>query len=284
MAPVIAVIAAGAMGSAIGRRLHENGARVLTSLEGRGAATAERAHAAGMEAANDADIVAADIILSIVPPAEAVALVQRLAPALTAGARKSVFADCNAIDPGTMEKVTAIMAPTGAACVDGAIFGGPPMPGKEGPKIYFCGPQAHRLAPLADLGLRIDIMDGPIGAASSLKMSYAGITKGLAAIASAMVLAADRAGAGAALYEELSDSQPQLLARFKTTLPDMYPKAYRWVAEMREIATFLKDDPAAATIFEGAAQFYEGIAKDLNGERRETARIDAFLSHQPSAK
>lgn len=281
MAPVVAVIAAGAMGSGIGRRLHDNGARVLTSLEGRGAATAERARAAGMEAASDADIASADIILSIVPPAEAIALAERLAPALTASAHKPVFVDCNAIDTGTMEKVASIIAPTGAACVDGAIIGAPPAPGKAGPKIYLSGAAAERLAPLGDFGLRIGIMDGPVGAASSLKMSYAGITKGLAAIAAAMMLAAECAGAGHALYEELAESQPQLLARFKTTLPDMYPKAYRWVAEMREIATFLKDDPAAATIFEGAAQFYERIASDLKGERREIARIDAFLADPP---
>lgn len=284
MAPVVAVIAAGAMGSAIGRRLNENGARVLTSLDGRGAATAERARAAGMEAVGDAEIAAADIILSIVPPAEAIALAQRLAPALLASPRKPIFVDCNAIDAGTMAAVAAIIETTGAVCIDAAIIGLPPVPGKAGPKIYFSGAAAGKLAPLAECGLDIGIIDGPIGAASSLKMSYAGITKGLAAIAAAMVLAADRAGAGAALYDELAASQPQLLARFKTTLPDMYPKAYRWVAEMREIASFLKDDPAAAAIFEGAAQFYERIAKDFAGERRETARIDAFLGPQPPSK
>ena len=37
-------------------------------------------------------------------------------------------------------------------------------------------------------------MDGPIGAASAIKMSFGGITKGLIAIGSAMVLAAHRAG------------------------------------------------------------------------------------------
>lgn len=280
MAPVVAVIAAGAMGSAIGRRLHENRARVLTSLDGRGAATAERARAAGMEAVGDAEIAAADIILSIVPPAEAIALAQRLAPALLASPRKPIFVDCNAIDAGTMAAVAAIIETTGAVCIDAAIIGLPPLPGKAGPKIYFSGAAAGKLAPLAECGLDIGIIDGPIGAASSLKMSYAGITKGLAAIAAAMVLAADRAGAGAALYDELAASQPQLLARFKTTLPDMYPKAYRWVAEMREIASFLKDDPAAATIYEGAARFYERIAKDFAAERRETARVDAFLARR----
>ena len=37
MKPVVAVIAAGGMGAPVGRRLVENGVRVLTSLEGRSA-------------------------------------------------------------------------------------------------------------------------------------------------------------------------------------------------------------------------------------------------------
>ena len=43
--PTIAVIAPGAMGSAIGARLVEHGARVLTSLDGRGPASRARAAA-----------------------------------------------------------------------------------------------------------------------------------------------------------------------------------------------------------------------------------------------
>ena len=39
----VAIIAPGAMGSAVGRRLSEHGARVLTSLTGRSIATIRRA-------------------------------------------------------------------------------------------------------------------------------------------------------------------------------------------------------------------------------------------------
>ena len=81
-------------------------------------------------------------------------------------------------------------------------------------------------------------------------MSYAGITKGVTAIAAIMVLGATRAGAADALIAELRESQPQLAARFAKGLPDMVPKAYRWVAEMREIAAFLDGDPAGAAMFE----------------------------------
>jgi 3-hydroxyacyl-CoA dehydrogenase len=58
MTNTLAIIAAGAMGSAIARRMAKNGARVLTSLKGRSQATVDRAHQAGMISASDEEIVA----------------------------------------------------------------------------------------------------------------------------------------------------------------------------------------------------------------------------------
>jgi hypothetical protein len=108
-------------------------------------------------------------------------------------------------------------------------------------------------------------------------MSYAGITKGLTAIAAAMLLAASRSGASRELYRELGESLPQLLSRFEIGIPDMYPKAYRWVAEMREIAAFLSEDKAAAMIFEGAAQLYDRLATDIANEGQERGTLDEFF-------
>ena len=48
MTPVVAVIAPGMMGAAVGKRLVDNGLKVLTSLQGRSPETAARAKAAGM--------------------------------------------------------------------------------------------------------------------------------------------------------------------------------------------------------------------------------------------
>ena len=53
----------------------------------------------------------------------------------------------------------------------------------------------------------------------------------------------------------------------------MPPKAYRWVAEMQEIAGFVADDPAARELYEGAAEFYERFAEDF--ERRQEGRRGA---------
>jgi putative dehydrogenase len=60
----------------------------------------------------------------------------------------------------------------------------------------------------------------------------------------------------------------------------MPPKAYRWVAEMEEIADFVGDDPAARALYTGAANFYEQIAKDFFGEKKDVAALAAFLSKE----
>lgn len=278
---VIGVVAPGAMGSAVALRLTGHRARVVTLLDGRSEATRARATAAGMEGVAPDTLAAADLILSIVPPAEAMGLARSLAPALRQAKRKAVFVDCNALDVRTVKAVAAVVAETGAGFVDGGIIGFPPQPGTPGPVFHLSGgPAAAIAATLTGLGLRTKSMDGPVGAASALKMSYAGITKGIAAVASAMVLGAERAGAGAALRAELADSQPQLLSRFATTLPDMIPKAYRWIAEMREIAAFLDEDPAAAAMFEAIAQLYERIAQDAAVDGQETGMIRHFVTER----
>ena len=197
-----AIIAAGTMGGAVAHRLTEKGGRVLTLLDGRSSSTRRRAEDSGMIAVDEDRIARADIVFSIVPPAEALALAERLVPALTRSPRKPIFVDCNAISAQTVKQVAAIIAPTGARFVDGAIIGGPPKPGEPGPTFYFSGGPAADLEGLRDYELTTRTIASQIGAASALKMSYAGITKGLAAIAAAMVLAATRAGAAPALREE----------------------------------------------------------------------------------
>jgi L-threonate 2-dehydrogenase len=278
MTPTVAVIAPGAMGAAVGKRLTDAGVKVLTSLAGRSAETVARAKAAAMLAADDADIARADFILSILPPGDALGLAQRLAPALAASNAKPVYVDCNAINPNTVEKVAAALAPSGCAFVDAGIIGSPPKPGDTGPRFYASGPEAPRFAALRDYGLDIRLLGGAISAASALKMSYAGITKGTQAIGAAMMLAASRAGSADALFAELQSSQKELFPWFKRSLSQMPPKAYRWVAEMQEIAGFVGDDPAASELYEGAAHFYERFAEDFeNGDKKAAAVLAAFL-------
>jgi L-threonate 2-dehydrogenase len=277
MNPVVAVIAPGMMGAAVGRRLVEHGLKVLTSLEGRSAETSARAKAAGMASASDEEIAASDFILSILPPGEAVALARRFAPSLTASNSKPVFVDCNAVSPSTVERIAAAIAPTGSPFVDAGIIGSPPKPGDAGPRFYASGPAAARFATFRDFGLDVRVLDGPLSAASAVKMSYAGITKGTQALGAAMLLAATRGGTADALFAELQGSQPQMLAWLKRNLSLMPPKAYRWVAEMHEIADFVGEDPSAHELYVGAAHFYEQIARDFASEKHDVSALEAFL-------
>lgn len=278
MTPLVAVVAPGMMGAAVGGRLVAHGLCVLTSLAGRSSETVKRAEAAGLTPASDAEIAGADFVLSILPPADAVALAQRFAPAFAASNRKPVFIDCNAISPPTADKVAAAIGPTGALFVDAGIVGAPPPPrAGAGPRFYASGPHAGRFAELSRFGLDIRVLGGPVTAASAMKMSYAGITKGTQALAAVMMLAATRSGSADALFAELKDSQPQMLAYMQRALAIMPPKAYRWIAEMHEIADFVKDDPAGHELYAGAAHFYEKIAADFAGDQREVAALTTFL-------
>ena len=210
MQPIVAVIAAGMMGSGVGGRLAQNGVAVRTSLTGRSESSARRAKSAGMVDATDTQIAACDIILSIVPPGEALGLAERLAPALRAATKKPVYVDCNALDPASVLRIARVVEETGATFVDGGIIGGPPAPGTTGTKLYISGPAAPRVMVLGQHGMDMRLQAGPIGAASAMKMSYAGITKGFTALGAAMMLAATRAGTAEALKAELSGSQPAL--------------------------------------------------------------------------
>ncbi|MGO9048547.1 MAG: DUF1932 domain-containing protein [Xanthobacteraceae bacterium] len=277
MTIAVAIVAPGAMGAGIGKRLATHGVRVLTSLAGRSEATAARAREAGMVAASDEDIAGADFVLSILPPGEALALAQHFAPVLTASNAKPVYVDCNAINPATVERVAAAIAPTGCPFVDAGIIGAPPEGEDAGPRLYASGAAAARFAVLRHYGLDVRVLEGSLSAASALKMSYAGITKGTQAIGAAMMLAAMRAGSADALFGELSFSQKAMLAQFKQQLPMMPAKAYRWIAEMQEIAGFVGDDPAARDLYQGAAHFYERMAEDFSGEQKAVAALKAFL-------
>jgi putative dehydrogenase len=278
MNPVVAVVAPGMMGAGVGKRLADNGLKVLTSLKGRTQETIARASASGMVSASDEEIAASDFILSILPPGDAVSLAERFAPALKASNSKPVYVDCNAINPVTVGRVAAAIAPTDCAFVDAGIIGSPPKPGDAGPRFYASGPAAPRFAALREYGLDIRVLDGAMSAASALKMSYAGITKGTQAIGAAMMLAASRAGSADALFAELQGSQKEILAWFRRSLAQMPPKAYRWVAEMHEIAGFVGDDPTAHELYEGAAHFYEHIADDFETHKKDVAALSAFLA------
>lgn len=281
----IAIIGAGEMGAGVGRRMRECGARVITTLKGRGQASVERARRAGIETIDDDDrfVREAAFVLSIVPPGEAAKVAERYRESMARAPEKPVFAECNAVSPATVRAIEQSLANAGCLFVDAGIIGLPPAEGRRdgGPHIYASGPHAGMLLRLRDFGLDVTLVDGPVGAASALKLGHAGIVKGLIALGAVMAGTAARDGFAAALRDELARSQPQLLAWLRPTIPHMYPKAYRWVAEMEEIAEFVGADQPGAGIYQAAANFFRQIAEQYRragSDAADLAGLAPFLA------
>jgi 3-hydroxyisobutyrate dehydrogenase-like beta-hydroxyacid dehydrogenase len=272
----VAIIAQGAMGAGTAARLTSNGVNVVTWLEGRSSASRVRAEKAGMRGVDLAGIAAADIILSIVPPSDALALAEQLAPTLKASRNKPLYADMNAVSSSKVEQVAAVIAPTGCTFSDGGIIGPPPRPDTRNTVYFFSAIPGDRVASLSKGGLEVKMVDGPIGAASALKMSYAAIGKGLTALATASILMADKYGAKEALLEELQRSQPNTLKSISWSVPDMFVKAYRFVGEMEEIAE-QSGRKSTAAIYNGIADLYREIAADQDGPRKDVTTLEQFF-------
>jgi hypothetical protein len=76
----------------------------------------------------------------------------------------------------------------------------------------------------------------------------------------------------------MGESLPDLLRSLRRQVPDMLPKAYRWVAEMREIAAFGgAEDEATRQIFNGFSQLFDQIARDVAGEQRASDALKQFF-------
>lgn len=264
------------MGAGLGKRLVENGLEVRTSLVDRSNASADRARDAGMIGATGADLVNVDMVLSVVPPSQALLLAEQMAKSLKTTAKPPLYVDCNAVNPKTTKLIAQVIEGAGCSFVDGGIIGGPPREGYA-PKLYVSGPWADKIALLNDYGFVVPVLAGPIGAASALKMSYSGITKGLIALGATMILAAESAGAGEALHQELSQSQAKILANFGGSIPSMISKSRRWAPEMEQIAGFVAEHPAAEQVYNGFGAIYERLADDLDGDGNEISILKRFV-------
>jgi hypothetical protein len=78
-----------------------------------------------------------------------------------------------------------------------------------------------------------------------------------------------------ALMHELHASQPLLLQRATRAVPDMLPKAYRWVGEMREIADFVGGP--LGDIHRGMAAVYERIEQAVDEDGEDKAVLEQFV-------
>lgn len=252
----IALLHPGDMGAALGACLVANGHRVVWASLGRSPATRARADAVGLEDKVTLGRVvgAADVVLSVCPPHAAL----DLAEAVAALEFEGLYVDCNAIAPDTTREVGALVETAQARFVDGGIIGPPPV--KAGlARLYLCGPQAAEVAALFKGSLTdARVVKGPVGAASALKVAYAAWNKGSIAMLAAIRTFAQVEGIDAELLAEWALSQPDLPKRSEAITAQSY-KAWRWIAEMDEIATSFASAGVPSGFYEAAAELYRRL-------------------------
>jgi L-threonate 2-dehydrogenase len=269
--PTIGIISPGDMGHAIGAVLVQHGLHVLTNLQGRSARTVALARQAGITDVSDDETLVreADMLLSVLVPAQAYAFAERIAVAMCATGSTPLFADCNAISPRTVRSIERLLREVGAEVVDVGIIGAPLRAGRAETRLYASGPGAQRLAILGEYGLDVRVIGPQVGRASGLKMCYASLTKGLNALAIQALAAGEVLGLSETLIGELRESQAELLGWFERQVPRMPPKAYRWVGEMGEIAYLRRPGTAAPDAGGGGSLLPAGGADGVgHGEAR----------------
>jgi 3-hydroxyisobutyrate dehydrogenase-like beta-hydroxyacid dehydrogenase len=241
--------------------LRQHGLRLITCLEGRSPRTRALADKAGIEAVADdyALVREADILLSILVPAQAESLGRRIAAALERTGAALLYVDCNAIAPATTRRIGAVVEAAGARFVDAGIIGPPPRAGAR-TAFYASGAHVAELAVLRDFGLEVRPIGERPGDASAVKMCYAALTKGTSALMTELSVAAERLGVTTALRQELAETQQAALERMARGIPAMVPKAHRWVGEMEEIAQTFEDCGLTPKMFLGAAEMYDFVA------------------------
>lgn len=271
----------GEMGAAVGGCLVSVGHEVLWDPAGRSRATTGRALAGELTGVKfDRLIARSSVIFSVCPPHAAIDVAHQVA----AGGYTGCYVDANAISVGTAQQVAAIVTAAGASYVDGGIIGQPPEVAGH-MRLYLSGPQADEVRVLFNRS-RLDarIAEGPLYAASSVKMAYAAWTKGSSALLLAARALARAGGVERTLLAEWQLSQPNLTAQSERSATAATAKGWRWIGEMEEIAASMSAAGLPDGFHEAAAELYDRASRaDVPAGRKTVATAKETLDKIMSA-
>ncbi len=257
----IAILSPGDMGHGVGKALVDHGYRVITCLAGRSQRTRDLAETAGILDVPSLEemTLQADLVMSILVPAQAVGVARDVADAMRACGVSRPFADCNAVSPRSASEMATIIRAAGGDYIDGGIIGGSPARGAV-PRIYTSGPRAGFMDELDGKGIAIRNLGPSIDRASGMKMCYASLTKGTNALRVAMLTAAQSLGLYDELIEELEFSQNDALSAMESGIPGLPANSGRWIGEMEEIAETFDAAGVTTGFHQGAAEIFRLLA------------------------
>ena len=263
----IGILYVGDLGLHLGKLLQENGHRVITTVEGRSSRTQRRAGEAQFEVvATLANVLEqAEVVLSLVPPAAAVAVVQQCLDIRSA--RAHTFVDLNSIAPDTARRIAGLFADSGMNFVDGAVHGMASQLRTHG-TLYLSGAAAESVAGLFETVLRVKLLGNEPGQASAFKMMISGLNKGVVALVLEIALAARQAGTLDDLLTCYRDAYPGIMAVVDRLLPTYPAHARRRGDELKEVAQTLSALGVEPRLVEGARRLTEMVGRlNLDNDR-----------------
>ena len=224
------------------------------------------------------DVVgAADLVLSIAPPDQALGIAAVIAGAAQRTGARPLVSDWNAIAPATAREVARVLEAAGLEVVDGSISGGPPRADYR-TRVYLSGARAAELAHAGPAWLDLRVVGAEIGLASAVKMCTASVYKGHTALLAHALATAHANGVLAEVLDDLHDSFPRQIDRAARLLAVSTTKAGRYVGEMREIAATQASAGLTPALFEAMAEVYSGLAEtELAAEAPESIEDSPVL-------
>lgn len=183
--------------------------------------------------------------------------------------RRPYYVDLNATPARLASEVGSLFAD--CHFLDGGIIGPPPSQNADGswkkPSLVISGtvdlpPSFPQFAGT----LNMKLVSPRIGAASTLKLTFGALTKGLTALSILSFSTAERESLLPELLQHLEEYAPPIAAIAGKGVAGMAPKAYRWVDEMRGIGETL--DHAGSwggigeEVYGSFAEVYRQIAEE----------------------
>ena len=196
------------------------------------------------------------LIISVVPPHAA----KDVAFDVSSLGFRGIYIDANAISPNTAQQVADEIESSGATYIDGGIIG-PPAETPGSTRLYLSGDEAIFAAGKLNGGpLEVIPLSGNnLMSASTLKMAYAGWTKGTNALLIGLITLAQQHGVLTQLFEEWDKSQPALRQKVDS-LSSSVSKAWRFSGEMEEIADTFEQAHLPDGFHRAAADIYRNLA------------------------
>ena len=260
-AKTIGVISPGEMGTVIASLLRSRGARVVTTLGGRGERTANRCRDAGLILLDSVEAVVreSNVVISLVPPDAAGIVAARYTELARLAPPGAIFVDANSINPESVAALAEKFQAAGVGFVDASI-NGLAKNLTNGGTLFLSGDRADEIAQLFGDAMRVKILGAETGLASAMKMLLGGISKGICALFMELAIVAQRNGLLAEMLEASASIYPGVSALTDRMIPTYAHHAARRAVEMSELKSMTQAAGVEPCMVDAVQRLHEQLA------------------------